>query len=62
MLMIQSSVSTAIQESEGQTPAELVCQVNAVLQSNIRNRLQVKDHATFLLLRAYAAWRVKAAC
>jgi phosphoserine phosphatase RsbU/P len=58
MLMIQSSVSTAIQGSEGQSPAELVCQVNAVLQSNIRRRLQVKDHATFLLLRAYTDGRM----
>jgi sigma-B regulation protein RsbU (phosphoserine phosphatase) len=58
MLMMQSSVSTAIQGSDHQTPAELVCQVNSVLQSNIRSRLQVKDHATFLLLRAYADGRM----
>jgi sigma-B regulation protein RsbU (phosphoserine phosphatase) len=58
MLMIQSSVSTAIQGSDGETPAKLVCQVNAVLQSNIRRRLQVKDHATFLLLRAYTDGRM----
>jgi DNA-binding LacI/PurR family transcriptional regulator/serine phosphatase RsbU (regulator of sigma subunit) len=58
MLMMQSSVSTAVRGPEERSPAEVTCHVNRVLYSNIRSRLKVKDHATFMILRARTNGRV----
>jgi phosphoserine phosphatase RsbU/P len=66
MLMMQSSVSTAVcsapvqgaTQGASQTPAEVTCRVNRVLHSNIRSRLHVKDHATFMILHAHTDGRV----
>ncbi len=58
MLMLQSSVSTAVRGAAEQTPAAVTCHVNRVLHSNIRSRLKVKDHATFMILRARTDGRV----
>jgi sigma-B regulation protein RsbU (phosphoserine phosphatase) len=58
MLMLQSSVSTAVRGPEERTPAQVTCHVNRVLYSNIRSRLKVKDHATFMILRAHRDGRV----
>jgi serine phosphatase RsbU (regulator of sigma subunit) len=58
MLMMQSSVSTAVRGAQEQTPAAVTCHVNRVLYSNIRSRLKVKDHATFMILRAHTDGRV----
>ena len=52
MLMIQSSVGTAVLADTDQSPAQVLCSINAVLQSNIRSRLDAREHATLMILRA----------
>ena len=51
MLMIQSMVSSLVQHSPKAEPSTLVNALNAALFRNVRERLQLDDHATFSLLR-----------
>lgn len=51
MLMIQSSIGTAVLGEAVRSPAQVLCRVNRLLQSNIRNRLGASEHATLNLLR-----------
>jgi len=51
MLMIQTAVATLVKGFPDATPAQLVCQLNAVINLNIRERLGQTDHATFVMLR-----------
>jgi sigma-B regulation protein RsbU (phosphoserine phosphatase) len=51
MLMIQSMVSALLEHSPRAEPAALVNFLNAALYRNVRERLQLDDHATFSLLR-----------
>lgn len=58
MLMIQSSVGTAVLADTDQSPAQVLCSINAVLQSNIRSRLDAREHATLMILRAHEDGRM----
>lgn len=58
MLMIQSSVGTAVLGGSDQSPADVLCRINTLLQSNIRSRLEAREHATLMLLRAHADGRM----
>jgi phosphoserine phosphatase RsbU/P len=51
MLMMQSAVSALVNALPQATPALLVAQLNAVMRSNIRQRLGEAEHATFAMLR-----------
>ena len=51
MLMMQSTVSALVNALPAAGPADIVCQLNTVMRSNIRERLGEHDHATFMLLR-----------
>lgn len=51
MLMIQSMVSSLLQQTPRENPAALVNFLNAALYRNVRERLDFDDHATFSLLR-----------
>jgi hypothetical protein len=51
MLMLQTAVSTLVSTLPEASPAQLVCRLNRVMRSNIRDRLNESDHATFVLLR-----------
>lgn len=54
MLMMQSTVSALVGALPAATPADIVCQLNGVMRTNIRERLNEEDHATFLMLRCRA--------
>src|SRR5690606_14704666 len=58
MLMIQSSIGTAVLGDASRSPSEVLCRVNSLLQSNIRGRLGASEHATLNLLRVHADGRV----
>jgi DNA-binding LacI/PurR family transcriptional regulator/serine phosphatase RsbU (regulator of sigma subunit) len=58
MLMIQSSVGTAVLADADQPPSQVLCRINTLLQSNIRSRLGAKEHATLSILRAHADGRM----
>ncbi len=51
MLMIQSMVSSLLEQSPRAEPAALLSVLNSALFRNVRERLQLDDHATFSLLR-----------
>jgi DNA-binding LacI/PurR family transcriptional regulator/serine phosphatase RsbU (regulator of sigma subunit) len=51
MLMIQTTVSTLVATRPAANPSELVVDTNRVLVSNLHDRLQRDEHATFTLLR-----------
>lgn len=51
MLMIQSMVSSLLEQNPRADPASLVGFLNTALYRNVRERLQLDDHATFSLLR-----------
>jgi phosphoserine phosphatase RsbU/P len=61
MLMMQSTVSTLVNALPGATPSEIVCRLNDMMRSNIRQRLEEEDYATFLMLRCRADGSVKMA-
>jgi DNA-binding LacI/PurR family transcriptional regulator/serine phosphatase RsbU (regulator of sigma subunit) len=58
MLMIQSSVGTAVLADAEQAPSQVLCRINTLLQSNIRSRLAANEHATLMILRARADGRM----
>lgn len=58
MLMIQSSVGTAVLGDADQPPSQVLCRINTVLQSNIRSRLEATEHATLMIVRAHADGRM----
>jgi DNA-binding LacI/PurR family transcriptional regulator/serine phosphatase RsbU (regulator of sigma subunit) len=58
MLMMQSTVSALVNALPAAGPADIVCQLNTVMRSNIRERLGERDHATFMLLRYRSDGRV----
>jgi serine phosphatase RsbU (regulator of sigma subunit) len=58
MLMIQSMVSSLVEQTPRADPASLVNFLNAALYRNVRERLQLDDHATFSLLRLDADGRL----
>lgn len=58
MLMIQSMVSSLVEQSPAGDPATLVNYLNAALYRNVRDRLALDDHATFSLLRVDVDGRV----
>jgi PAS domain S-box-containing protein len=51
MLMLQSSLLTAVLERPGAKPSEILTLVNQALVHNIRGRLGEKNHVTLTLLR-----------
>jgi serine phosphatase RsbU (regulator of sigma subunit) len=51
MLMIHTAMTTLVKGFPDAAPAQLVCQLNAVMSLNIRERLEQCEHATFVLLR-----------
>jgi len=58
MLMIQSSAGTAVLADPDQSPSNVLCRVNTLVQSNIRGRLDASEHATLTILRAHADGRM----
>jgi serine phosphatase RsbU (regulator of sigma subunit) len=58
MLMLQTAVSTLVTTLPGASPAQLVCRLNRVMRSNIRERLNESDHATFVILRYHSGGAV----
>jgi len=58
MLMMQTAVSTLVTTLPGASPAQLVCRLNRVMRSNIRERLNESDHATFVILRYHSGGAV----
>jgi PAS domain S-box-containing protein len=51
MLMLQSSISSAVLAQPGSGPGEILRTVNLALVQNIRGRLGSRDHVTLSLLR-----------
>jgi serine phosphatase RsbU (regulator of sigma subunit) len=51
MIMLQSVIAALIKRSPEVLPADLLPTVNAVMFENIRDRLDLDDHATLTLLR-----------
>ncbi|MFZ5893201.1 MAG: SpoIIE family protein phosphatase [Myxococcota bacterium] len=58
MLMIQSMVSSLVEQNPDSAPAALVNCLNAALYRNVRDRLALDDHATFSLVRVDPNGRV----
>jgi DNA-binding LacI/PurR family transcriptional regulator/serine phosphatase RsbU (regulator of sigma subunit) len=54
MLMMQSTVTALVNALPAAGPADIICQLNRVMRSNIRERLGEHDHATFMLLRYHS--------
>lgn len=58
MLMIQSMVSSLLEQCPSADPASVVNRLNAALYRNVRERLALDDHATFSLFHVEASGRV----
>jgi PAS domain S-box-containing protein len=57
MLMVQSSIASAVRARPASTPREILCFVNDVVVDNVRARLGRDDHVTLSLFRYYADGR-----
>jgi serine phosphatase RsbU (regulator of sigma subunit) len=51
MLMMQSAVTGIIYSLPNGTPSQIIAQLNRVIHSNVRERLNESEHATFIVLR-----------
>lgn len=61
MLQAQSAIRALVQRDPNASPSSLLCDVNAVLYENIRERMKVDEHMTLSLLRYFDDGRVVAA-
>ncbi len=58
LVMMQSIVSALARALPNDSPAGIVRQLNAVMTSNIRERLEQSEHATFVMLRYHSGGQV----